>query len=240
MLTPLSSHSYVDGGSASCDHGGMPLNDRIRTARKTVGLSQQDLGDLMGVSRAAVAQWESSNDNATSPTLDKFEGLTDHLKIDPVYLLSGKHSSSFAKTAQPGVGTVSVSEYDIHSPGRGKFEISDATKRDVWLFSKRYLEQELKLSKPRLFVIEVTSDSMTPTLTPGDRVLVNMNDKRLSQHGVFVIWEYDGPVFTRLTLIPGTPQMVSRAFDNTRHVASVIPAGDLKIIGRIVWVSRRL
>lgn len=37
----------------------MELNERITVIRKTMGLTQEQLGELVGVSRQAVSKWES-------------------------------------------------------------------------------------------------------------------------------------------------------------------------------------
>ena len=41
--------------------GGTPMewNDRITQARKAAGLTQEQLGELVGVSRQAVSKWEA-------------------------------------------------------------------------------------------------------------------------------------------------------------------------------------
>ena len=37
----------------------MELNERIASVRKAAGLTQEQLGELVGVSRQAVSKWES-------------------------------------------------------------------------------------------------------------------------------------------------------------------------------------
>lgn len=37
----------------------MELNERITVVRKAMGLTQEQLGELVGVSRQAVSKWES-------------------------------------------------------------------------------------------------------------------------------------------------------------------------------------
>ena len=41
----------------------MSLGERIALARKQAGLSQEQLGEKLGVSRQAVSKWESSQTN---------------------------------------------------------------------------------------------------------------------------------------------------------------------------------
>ena len=131
-------------------------------------------------------------------------------------------------------------EYDVRVSAGGGFHISDETKRDVWLFSRRYIADELRLSAARLVVLEVVGDSMEPTLKSGDRVLVNMGDTRVSQPGIFVLWDGDGTVVKRLELVPSSkPAVLKRISDNPLHGSYEVRAVDTKIIGRVVWIARR-
>lgn len=64
----------------------MDIKDRIKERREAVGLSQQALGEAVGVTRGAVAQWEAGNND---PTLDKIQGLAQALKCSSEWLLTG-------------------------------------------------------------------------------------------------------------------------------------------------------
>lgn len=212
------------------------LARRIRDLREARNISQETLGRACGVTRAAVAQWEKGT---SAPTLDKLEALTHTLETDAVYLLQGDHIAAPRK-GELVSATVPVVEYDVRVSAGGGFHISDETKRDVWLFSRRYLADELRLSPSRLVVLEVVGDSMEPTLKSGDRVLVNMADTRVSQPGIFVLWDGDGTVVKRLELVPSSkPPVLKRISDNPLHGTYDVPAVDTKIIGRVVWIARR-
>lgn len=236
----MSTVSYGANVSTSCQLRRMSgLWKRIREAREAAGVTQEALGRACGVSRAAVAQWEA--EDGTAPTLDKIEPMTNLLDVDPVYLLRGQHAKSRDKTTLSLGTTVQVPEYDVRVSAGGGFHIAEETKKDVWLFSRRYVSEELRLSSPRLVVFEVIGDSMEPTLRSGDRVLVNMSDTRVSQPGLFVLWDGDGTVVKRLELVPGTkPQMIKRISDNPLHGTYEIRGVEVKIVGRVVWFARRM
>ena len=54
----------------------MELKDRIAAVRKAAGLTQEQLGELLGVTRQAVSKWESGQttpDAATIAALCKSE-----------------------------------------------------------------------------------------------------------------------------------------------------------------------
>lgn len=213
------------------------LARRIKELRGARDLTQDDIARACGVSRAAVAQWESGS---SAPTLDKMEALTGILATDSIYLLDGKHVAQSKSGRDLVSGSIPVTEYDVRVSAGGGFHISEETKRDVWLFSKRYLADELRLSPGRLVVLEVVGDSMEPTLKSGDRVLVNMADTRVSQPGIFVLWDGDGTVVKRLELVPTSrPPVLKRISDNPLHGTYEVRAADTKIIGRVVWIARR-
>ncbi len=136
---------------------------------------------------------------------------------------------------------VAIPEYDVRVSAGGGFHIDTETKRDEWPFSRSYLEGELRLPIGQLVVLEVIGDSMFPTLASGDRVLVNMADTRLSQPGIFVLWDGDGTVVKRLEVIPGSePAMLRRISDNQLHGDYEVLIEDTNIVGRVVWYARKL
>lgn len=62
----------------------MLVGDRIRKKRIELGLSQEELGDLVGVSKVSICGYEKGN---RTPTVDTFILLVDELKTTPQYLL---------------------------------------------------------------------------------------------------------------------------------------------------------
>lgn len=62
----------------------MIVGERIKEARKRKKLSQQDLGDLLGVSKVSICGYENE---LRIPTMEKFLQLIDVLDLSPDYLL---------------------------------------------------------------------------------------------------------------------------------------------------------
>lgn len=63
----------------------MIAGDRIKEARLKRGLSQEQLGDLLGVTKVSVCGYETGT---RTPTLDTFIKLIDILDINPNQLLN--------------------------------------------------------------------------------------------------------------------------------------------------------
>lgn len=243
----MSSVSYADGFMPSCNIAGMlesggTLASRLKAAREMRGKSQDELGSAAGgVSRAAVAQWEKDKaKGGTAPTADKIQAICDFLDIDPVWLLTGQVGKWSKGNKEVGVAMVTIPEYDVRASAGGGFQIDEETKRDVWPFSRRYIVEELRLQASNLVILEVIGDSMEPTLRSGDRVLINMGDKRVSQPGLFVLWDGDGTVVKRLEIVPNSkPAKFMRISDNSLHKAYEVLAEETMIVGRVVWYARR-
>jgi len=64
----------------------MNMADRIQYLRKLKGISQEQLADMVGVSRQAVSKWESEQ---SSPDLDKIITLSEYFEVTTDYILKG-------------------------------------------------------------------------------------------------------------------------------------------------------
>ncbi len=62
----------------------MIVGERIKEARKKKNLSQQELGDLLGVSKVSICGYEKG---LRIPTMENFLQLIDILDLSPDYLL---------------------------------------------------------------------------------------------------------------------------------------------------------
>jgi len=62
----------------------MLVGKRIKDARKAKGYSQQELGDLLGVTKVSICGYEKGT---RTPTIDTFLKLVEILDISPIYAL---------------------------------------------------------------------------------------------------------------------------------------------------------
>jgi phage repressor protein C with HTH and peptisase S24 domain len=91
-----------------------------------------------------------------------------------------------------------------------------------------------------LSVISVTGDSMLPTLADGDQILVDTADCERLRDGIYVLRTDDALLVKRLSVNPATRRLAIRS-DNDAYPSwdDCDPAG-VNVIGRVVWVGRRL
>lgn len=64
----------------------MNISDRIKNLRKVKGVSQEELADIIGVSRQAVSKWESEQ---STPDLDKIIIMSEYFDVTTDYILKG-------------------------------------------------------------------------------------------------------------------------------------------------------
>lgn len=65
---------------------GMEIPQRIQESRKKKGISQEQLAEVLGVSRQAVSKWESGQ---AMPELDKVIGMSEYFGVSTDWLLRG-------------------------------------------------------------------------------------------------------------------------------------------------------
>ncbi len=92
----------------------MSLAQRLQNLRKEAHYSQEQLADLLGISRQAVSKWESGQGK---PDLDNIARLTEIYNVSADYLISGQEhtppapahpSGKLSHTAQKTIGIIAI------------------------------------------------------------------------------------------------------------------------------------
>ncbi len=98
------------------------------------------------------------------------------------------------------------------------------------------LLRQLRVRPDQASMIEVAGDSMLPTLSDGDTILVDRGDRRGVSGAIHVV-RHDGVLLVkRLARVPGGVELVS---DNPDY-SPIALSGTPDIVGRVVWLSRAL
>jgi phage repressor protein C with HTH and peptisase S24 domain len=108
-------------------------------------------------------------------------------------------------------------------------------------FDSAWLRRMRIAGGERLSLIRVQGDSMVPTLSDGDEILVDQGDagERL-RDGIYVLRADDVLVVKRVAVSPAARSLSIRS-DNEAYPAwpDCDPAA-VDVVGRVVWVGRRL
>jgi len=108
-------------------------------------------------------------------------------------------------------------------------------------FDERWLRKLTGAKSASLSIVRVLGDSMEPTLSDGDEVLVDASDhaSRL-RDGIYVLRSEDTLVVKRLALKPGGRQ-ITIASDNPAYPSwNDVERSDVHVVGRVIWFGRAL
>ena len=75
----------------------MVFSEKITELRKRSGLSQEEFGEIIGVSRQAVSKWEMAQ---SIPDLNRIMAIAKHYGVTTDFLLKDKYSMSDLEKAQ--------------------------------------------------------------------------------------------------------------------------------------------
>ena len=106
-------------------------------------------------------------------------------------------------------------------------------------FDERWLGRLTRAKSASLSIIHVLGDSMEPTLSNGDEVLVDASDQgsRL-RDGIYVLRADDALVVKRVTLKPGG-RKITISSDNSAYPSwDDVDRSEIQVVGRVIWFGR--
>jgi hypothetical protein len=114
------------------------------------------------------------------------------------------------------------------------------TKSAAVQMDRNWLAERFGIAPENLVLLAVEGDTMAPTLQAGDDILIDTAERDPYRDGIYVLALGDKPIPKRITVHPSTKTLVISS-DNAQYaVFENCRRRDLDIIGRVVWVARRL
>lgn len=174
--------------------------------------------------RVPIEEWDPENDD--SPNSDGDAYARDQYQPSVKGALPEVDASV-------GAGQGTVGEF-LTLP-MGKETYSGHKVVAEWLFPDGFLRNEAKVTPNQTLVMSVIGDSMIPTYQPGDRVLVDLAQNRLSTDTVYVISDgMSDPQIKRLQrVLFSEPAKVRIISDNPSLETDTVDLDRLQIIGRV-------
>ena len=185
---------------------------RIKELREARGMSQTDLGKLLGTTGVSVGRYERDPGRVTVPML---EHMAKALQCRVSDLLG-----SGLVTDQP----ITILPYR----NRAKKIAFD-------------MEQAARVGDPaNLQAIEMTDDTMAPTIGVGDACLIDSSINSVQRDGIFAL-ELGGQTLIKRVGWNPLRGLLTISGDNPLYppLGDASP-GDVKIAGRVVWAGKKL
>lgn len=138
-------------------------------------------------------------------------------------------------------GLVSVKRHPVAvSAGPGAV-VTEELGKPYFAFDERWLKALTATRPSDLSIVRVEGDSMSPTLNPGDEILVDLGDcgDRL-RDGIYVIRVDDSVVVKRLALHPMGRRVTVQSDNPAYPDWPDCDLDEIHCIGRVIWAGRKV
>lgn len=193
----------------------------IKSRRKELNLTLEQVGDLVGVGKSTVRKWETGD--IENMKRDKIVKLAKALRVSPSYIMG-------IEDEKPQLETIPVKKIPVVSKISAGMPIyTEENLIDYIYFATKNLN-----SNKEEFGLQVSGDSMDKLFQDGDVVVVEKDSTvENGQFGVVLVNGYNGTVKRirynndQIILIPES--------NNPSHYPQVYGKDDeVKIVGRVV------
>lgn len=219
----------------------------INRRMKALDLTPITLANKAGLRRDAVRDIteRGKSKNPSAETLAKIAKALGCTVAD----LTGERPIRSAVESRGQADTVSIYELDVHvAAGMGADGDTAILASEeagsilgAFAFPRASFREMVPGPADGVRVIAVRGDSMIPALWPGQRVMVDINDKTPSPPGIFVVWDGLALVLKRIELVVGSdPMRVRIMSDNPKYSTYERTLDEAHINGRVVGVWARM
>jgi len=211
----------------------MEFSERLKELCRGYG-SNRAFARLLGVSDTAVARWLKGGD----VTLSNLRVISQECGVELEWLATGGGPKFSGADALGGFSL--IPRYGVQaSAGYGQINEQEDVVEEVpfntsWLHSKNWQPNKLAL-------VQVTGDSMEPTLENRDLILFDQGDKQIKDSMLYVL-NLNGTLMVKRLLSMFDRSLVIRS-DNSAYQdqkLSVDQVEGLQVLGRVIWFSREL
>lgn len=176
------------------------------------------------------------------------EELTEYNATKKNWLNSKSHDNGLLeqKPISPedeveGREYVRVPRYEVAASAGGGAFVESEQIVDYLSFRSEWVRNALGVSPKALALINVIGDSMEPTLSDGDVVLLDTTLRGVQDSAIYVM-QLNGTLLVKRiqNRLDGSLEVMS---DNSRYKPETVSGeaiNQLKIIGRVVWAGRKM
>jgi phage repressor protein C with HTH and peptisase S24 domain len=212
------------------------LDARLELLMRQFG-SVAELARAIGVSDNAIYKWLAGRGQ---PSLASVVAIARVAGVSVEWLATGREAVAHTGGA---VGTAAAGDYafmprgEIGVGGRRATRLRSELIVDVLAFGAGWLEHRLAADPGRLMLLEVSGDSMAPTLREGDLALADLRETRARIDGVYVLREQNDLVIKRLQRRRFGAALTIRS-DNPAYEPIGVSPDVVNVVGRVIWVGK--
>lgn len=225
----------------------MEIGERVKAIRGAMSLDE--LAQDLGVHKNTLGNYEKGLRVPDAVFLNKL--LEVFPEIDPEWLLTGQGAklrydekvASTEASVQKGLSDefVLVPRYEVAASAGGGATIHSEQIVDYLSFKSEWIRNIMGLSIKELALINVKGDSMEPTLSSDDLILVDLRERHIQENAIYVL-RLNGSLLVKRIQQKLDGTVVVKG-DNPIYEPEVLKseaAGLLNVIGRVVWSGRKM
>lgn len=201
----------------------MPIGNNIKRLRAESGLTQDRLGELVGVTGKAVCSWELG---LKTPRMPVIERLADLFGVSKTEIIEDAKSTPVSPiTRVPILGRVAAGSGCLADDNLDGYE---------------NLPTDILSTEEEYILLNVKGDSMSPKIEEGDRLLIQLQPSVDSgSYAVVLIDDEDGVVKkvcyskNRIELISENPYYPPRIFEDSEVTR-------VRVVGLVKYIFRKV
>lgn len=219
------------------------FKDRLKLAMN--GESNYSFAEKCNLSEGTLRRYLRAD---SFPPLDTLEVIANVSGCSLAWLASGEGTRRGGEEAEYALaedvkvaGYVQVPRYEVSASAGGGAAIHSEQIVDHLSFRADWVHNALGVSVNQLALINVTGDSMEPTLSEGDLILIDMSHRGVKDNAVYVL-QLNGSLLVKRIQHKLDGSVVVKS-DNAIYEPERVGAESvdtLNVIGRVVWCGRRM
>jgi len=209
----------------------------MRKAAKEANLTLREISDLTGITEESISKYSQGRVN--HPRGSNMAKLADALDVPVNWLVfgEGQATSNYANPDKEGLRGIPLLDFADEILSNSLLSSSSFNSLEV---DVSYLKS-LKLENSKLVAKIIETDTMHATLMVNDKVLIDLNQCIPEYSGIYLIRSNGKVSINRIEIIVGSVAVKYNVVsDNHLYSNYEIEAGDIEVMGRVVWFGRRI
>lgn len=214
---------------------------RLRVEMRRQGMTDAGLAKKAGLGLTAVR--DILKGRSISPRYKTVKALGDALGIGAAALGAPLNENDYEKSLDSvaDLSQINVKEVDIRAAAGGGAMDQKEDESSTWGFPSTWFRATFNAPASQVKVITIWGDSMEPDMRSGDKAIVDLSWTDPSPPGFFFLHDGLGLVAKQIEHVPQSdPPTLTIKSTNPRYDAYQRTADEVRILGRIVGVIRRL
>lgn len=214
------------------------MNKRLKELRKNLDLTQTEFGDRIGISLAAIQNWEYGK---TQPTPKFLKLISTIFNVNYDWLINGTGEmfNKLLLTIEQDNKLLSIPYYKYVTAANDGCICYDEENVDYLKVSNQIFNT---YNSKNICFINATGNSMSPIIDDNDLLLLDLNLKEIIDEGIYVIKLENSLLIKRVQRIINGIRLIS---ENSKYETFNVSykthnQNDVTIIGKVISIIKNL